>query len=406
MKKRMIFLVAALFFFSIVGSVYAATHELKRLGVSPLYKAKNLKAGDIYPIFLKIQKEVKEGFIRAGALAVYFPFMEQLKSAKIKAIQVKPGETLKWMIFKKRKRVRVLQDVKWAGKDPFKAYQYIVRYKNKIYEFIIPVICFNIALKNVSEVPAPPARMAPPPPPNKDPICSLTVSPVEVLTGEMITLDASNSSDPDGKIVSARFVITNSQGKVVEEKVVAAPPFIYKTKLSKGDIYKVQALVKDDKGKEATSQKCSLAVKVLKRGFFIADAGVLKQWDPATFVVARVGYLYKFTKQIGLMGLLGGAPVVSESDNDEEDEDEDSAFVGDLMLSIYPAERFFINVGAGVWSMEHKTRGDIILSTGVHLTNKFNGPNLLFFIEGRSATDEFDDISSLGRFGAGFRLLF
>ena len=92
--------------------------------------------------------------------------MEQLKTAKLEPVNIRPGEGLKWMIYKKKGKVRVSRDVVWAGKAPFQAYRMVVRHNDRDYEFIMPKACLNISLKEVTEVPK---AMAPPPPPKEEP---------------------------------------------------------------------------------------------------------------------------------------------------------------------------------------------------------------------------------------------
>jgi len=43
---------------------------------------------------------------------------------------------------------------------------------------------------------------------------------------------------------------------------------------------------------------------------------------------------------------------------------------------------------------------------GYQLTNQINGPNVSIYLQGRSAFDELDNISELGRGGGGLRVHF
>ena len=116
------------------------------------------------PQVKKNERDLRTGFQKAGVGDVFDPFMDQLKASPPQAVQIQPGETLEWMLFKKKKLVGVAKDVVWAGKKPFKAFRTVVQYQDKNYEFIIPAICLNVALKSITDVPKPPP---PPPPPPK-----------------------------------------------------------------------------------------------------------------------------------------------------------------------------------------------------------------------------------------------
>ena len=129
MKKKVIFLVLVLSFLFGIHPLYAST-QLKRLGANPFLKVEALQAEAIYPIIMKNKEDARLGFIKAGAVNLFHPFMEQLKTAKIDAVQVPPGETFMWMIFKKKKKVFVLNDVEWAGKAPFEGYRLVIEHNN------------------------------------------------------------------------------------------------------------------------------------------------------------------------------------------------------------------------------------------------------------------------------------
>ncbi|MCK4836762.1 MAG: hypothetical protein KAT17_08990, partial [Candidatus Aminicenantes bacterium] len=163
-RKIISFIVVFVFLFSI--NTLLAEKEIKRLGVHPFYRSKDLKAEDIQKIANERVGEVKIGFEEAGYGDLFFAFIEQLKSAEIEFIEVQPGDSIMWMMFKRGKRVTIEKDVIWAGEKPFQAYKFVITRENKEHVFIVPKICGNISLKSVSELPLPPP---PPPPPNQPP---------------------------------------------------------------------------------------------------------------------------------------------------------------------------------------------------------------------------------------------
>ncbi len=307
---------------------HAAT-KLKKLGTYPFYKTTDLKAKDIYPILMKYQKVIKTGFINAGAVALFEPFMAQVKSTAPEPIEVQPGETLLWMMFKKRNKPIIMKDVIWAGKKPFQAFRVTVRHKDSDYEFVFPSICFNISLKSISDVPAP----APPPPPKE------TVKPAE---------------EPEKQPAPV----------VTQPKPVPV-----------------------------------VAEQQPKKGFFVGDAGLYKQPDPATFAFFRIGYMHKFNDKVGLTGLVGFAPLL-------EGCEDNPAILADAIFTYDLASKFFLGAGVGIWHTSFKTRADLLLEAGYYLTKEFKGPNFALFFEARSAFDQMDDIADYGRFGGGLRIYY
>ncbi|MCP4152257.1 MAG: hypothetical protein GY757_31255 [bacterium] len=328
MKKRLILFVLALCLIFGINSVYAVT-KLKRLGRSPFYKGgETIEAGDVSSIIFENSEDVKLGFSKAGAISLYSPFMEQLKPGALEEISVYPGEILMWMIYRKGKRVKVFNDVEWAGKRPFSAFRYVVEHNDDAYEFIIPKICINIALKSITAVPPPVAEavVAPPPEPEEPTPAAPTPAP----------------------------------------RVAATPP-------------------------PPPPKNC----------FFVGDAGLLRMDPPPeTFhLPLRAGYMCKVAEQLAVVGLIGGAPLLSGCGDRP-------AFLGDAILAFYPVSRFFIGAGAGWWHTSEKTRADAVVKTGFHLTENVDAPNVVLYLEGRSAFDEFDRLSEDGRFGGGLQLHF
>ncbi|PIP37086.1 MAG: hypothetical protein COS92_02615 [Desulfobacterales bacterium CG07_land_8_20_14_0_80_52_14] len=307
--------------------LFAAT-QLKRLGASPFYKAKNLKPEQVYPVLKKLQPDVKAGFIQAGAVDLFEPFMKALETAKIETIKVAPKERFLWMIFKKKNKAVVLKDVIWAGKDSFKAYQMVLRHKGSDYTFVFPAICLNIALQKIVAVPAAAPVAAPLPAPA-----------------------------PPAK---------------VEGGPAPAP---------------------------AAAPAAIVGTPAPRKGHIIGDVGFMKQFDPATFLPIRVGYMHRFNEKNAIAGLVGFAPLM-------EGCEDNPPILADLLYFFYPTSKFFLGAGVGMWDTSFDTRIDLLLEAGFMLTENPTGVNFGLFLEGRSAFDEFDEVEERGRIGIGLRMFF
>lgn len=322
-----------------------AATQLKKLGGHPFYKAKGLQAEKVIPVLLRLKGDVKRGFVKAGAAELYAPFMEQLKTAKLETVDIRPGEGLKWMIYKKKGKVAVSRDVVWSGKAPFQAYRMVVRHNDRDYEFIMPKICLNISLKEIAE---PPKVMAPPPPLKEEPKGALP------------------PREPEAKIPETAPPTPTP---------VPTPPA-----LAPG-------------GPDSGEPKAAA-----KKGFIVADFAPLMRFDVSAFGMGRVGYRYKFTDQLALTGLVGFAALIrGENDN--------PAFLADAIFTYHPSKRIYLGAGAGLWASSEDSKGDLILEVGFPVIDS-EYPKFEFFVEGRSAFDQFGDWTKYGRVGAGLRILF
>ncbi len=122
------------------------------------------------------------------------------------------------------------------------------------------------------------------------------------------------------------------------------------------------------------------------------------RFDVSAFGMGRVGYRYKFTDQLALTGLVGFAALI-RGDNDNP------AFLADAIFTYHPSKRIYLGAGAGLWASSEDSKGDLILEVGFPVIDS-EYPKFEFFVEGRSAFDQFGDWTKYGRVGAGLRILF
>ncbi len=457
----------------IVIPLYSVT-KVERLGVHPFMKKRVITPQDLRNVE-KYEADLKAGFGMAGSPELLSPFIEELKAGRIWDTELKAGDTLKWMLFKERGKVKVVTDGLIAIKKPIKAYR-VTFYKDlKTYDFVIPSICGNISLMSVTEHPAPecflevsPARIEVGNPvildlcksrnwvkgvikvtldgkeistmeatkedckktftsgepgnykfeatvyeehgvastnpcfasvgywKNLPPQCDLKVSPEKVFTGQEITLDASGSSDPEGKLTGVKFTI-KSDG-MVEEKTISEPPYVYKFKPAKAGNYKVELVAIDDHN--VNSSTCEGSYTAIRRGFFLVESGIMAQGDPRLFLPLRFGYQYRLNETYRIAGILGyNIKIKGNSDDDEYG----NPFTADVLF-FYQPERFFIGAGTGLWLVKNESNLDFIVKTGYEVYYTENLGVYLFF-EGRLPYVNFDEKSDRGvvLFGGGIR---
>lgn len=183
-NKRLIFLVIGfLIVFSL--STFAETTKLKRVGQYPFVRIRGeVPTQEVMKRLMdRYAKDIKYGFDLAGAGDLYLPFMAQLKSETFEEKSLPVGDQLMWMLFRSQGKVKVTQDVEWAGNAPLEVFVFTVKEDNKAYEFVMPRPCGNIALRSITalEVSVPP------------PVCTLVVSPAKVNLKDPVTIDMSGS---------------------------------------------------------------------------------------------------------------------------------------------------------------------------------------------------------------------
>lgn len=104
----------------------------------------------------KYADDIQSGFNMAGYGDLYEPFMEEVKQAAFVERDLAVGEAIAWMLFRSGGKIKLTEDLEWAGDEALPVLVFTVVANNKTHEFIMPRACGNIALQKVTEgVPAP-----------------------------------------------------------------------------------------------------------------------------------------------------------------------------------------------------------------------------------------------------------
>jgi hypothetical protein len=182
-KRLIFFFVGFLIVFSL--GAFAETTKLKRIGQYTFVRVRGeVPTQEVMKRLVdRYAGDIKYGFDLAGADDLYLPFMAQLKSETFEEKSLPVGDKLMWMLFRSQGKVKVAQDIEWAGKAPLEVFAFNVKQDNKAYEFVMPRPCGNISLRSITalEVPVLPA------------VCNLAVSPAKVNLKDPVTIDISGT---------------------------------------------------------------------------------------------------------------------------------------------------------------------------------------------------------------------
>jgi hypothetical protein len=211
MKIRKAIILFVVFTLVILTAVtFAQTKKLKRIGLYTFVEIRGEvpSAEVMKQLFQTYASDIKTGFEMAGYPELYEPFMTQLGPAKLEDTTLAVGETMMWMMFKSQGRVKIATDIEWAGNAPLPIYALDVKKDWKIYHFVIPKPCGNIALIGVEEA-IPPA------------ICSLVVVPERANVGDPVTVDMSGTQNAKSMSVE----VYNAQGtKIASQNLTPDSP--------------------------------------------------------------------------------------------------------------------------------------------------------------------------------------
>lgn len=268
---------------------------------------------------------------------------------------VQPGQTLQWMAHRPRGAApALLQNIRWAGARPFRAYLFRVTEGDRTYTFVVPKVCGNVSLLSMEEKRAPavaavvePSVVAPPP---------AAIAPVLVESPPPPSLPAVEQPAAPASATTA----------------VRRTPFF------------VDGMF----GKERRTRPVEGAL----------DAA---QCSPMAGV--KIGVAKRFDNDWELGGAAGVAIGVTTAD----DKVREDAFFVEVEANRYLARHVFVGVGLSMWDLSHSDT--ITPAAMVHLGLPI-APNarfpVFFLVEGRVFLDSTDEIDNNYQFWGGVRVRF
>ncbi len=278
---------------------------------------------------------------------------------------VRPGESLEWMVFRPGGGApAVVRNVRWAGRQPFRAYLVRVADGETSYTFLVPKDCGNLSLLSTQAM-APAASVASvsaaPPPPPPPPAAFVAPPPPE---------PAPPTPPP------------------ADERALAAqappPPAARPVRMFADGLFGKERRVRplDDDALVGTGE------------------GEFAQCTP--LVGLKVGVARRFDNNWELAGAAGVAlSVVRDDDKLREHalfvEAEVNRWIG----------RGFVGGGVGLWDL---ARSDTLTPTamvhlGLPVADQMRFP-VYFLLEGRLFLDNADDIDNNYQFWGGVRIRF
>lgn len=111
------------------------------------------------------------------------------------------GHTFEWMAVRKRGVVQATGRIRWAGRDPFEAFEIRFESNGREHRFLIPKACGNLSLIQMRDA-GPPALTAVP---------RINVQSPNQCTGVNVTVDVTIPGMPDG--ASLEFTLTRPSGQ-------------------------------------------------------------------------------------------------------------------------------------------------------------------------------------------------
>ncbi len=238
---------------------------------------------------------------------------------------------------------------------------------------------------------------------NSAPVSRLECKRCDARAGKIIVLDASGSTDPDGKVAKVVFEANDEEGNLVDSFAALEEPFLWEKSFAKKGIYSVSAVAIDNLGAISEPARVEVLIRY-KKLYIVVDAAGLAARGQGTYVgyaAGRLGILYRFSRKLDIIIAGGGGYTPIDSDPWEH------FTTASLILNMH-AGPVFIGLGGG-YTSRYKTTiqngyGELITNLGFDLFSSSKMAGSIFM----EASGPVVDLSTQKnhKFMLGFRLVF
>ncbi len=146
MKLNVLLQAALLLLLSVCAAQAVTVTDVRR---NPFYAPPLRSVSDLRSMMQVAQEDIRDGLYQAGYPELYQPLMRQFSQAEVSRVDYHPGENFIWMLSKEYGSVRVVHDMTWGGRRSLPAYEFSIYSNGAQYIFAVPLVCGNLALKEV-----------------------------------------------------------------------------------------------------------------------------------------------------------------------------------------------------------------------------------------------------------------
>jgi hypothetical protein len=311
--------------------------------------------------------------------------------AVLTEVDIPVGTTISWMALRRNGRADVVRSIRWGGRRPFKAFQFVIDDMNRTYTFIVPQDCGNLALLN-DEPSREKARL------------DAERERAEAAARAERERAAKEKADAD----AARAAKEKADAEAREKERLAAEQ-------AERDRQAAEAarLAAEEKAR-ADAAAAKLAREKIdwfiapfvgkERRFRDGDSGAtgaeaLASTLCAPLVGLKVGPDIRMTPNVRFAPAVGVAVNTREAGN--------SSLFADAEIR-RELTKGFVGAGVGVWDFNHgdHVSPNVLLDFGILLREYQNTNKLYFTGEGRMFMNQMDDLANNYQFWGGLRYIF
>jgi hypothetical protein len=151
--------------------------QILRLGTSERFSMPMRNVDQLHTMVNRNREHFTTVLSMAGLSGISGQVFDAL-AGPVTETTIQPGTHMEWMAMKRAGKPRIVQNIRWSGRQTFEAWQFTLTDGGYTYTFLVPKVCGNLTLLSavavtpaatVSEAPPPPPPPPPPPAPEPEP---------------------------------------------------------------------------------------------------------------------------------------------------------------------------------------------------------------------------------------------
>jgi hypothetical protein len=148
MKLKVLLQAALLLIVSVCAVQAAIITDVRR---NPFHRPPLTSVAGFRQMMAAEQGDIMEGMSQAGYPELYQPLMRQISRVKIRRVSYAPNQQFLWMLSRSERtgQIQVISPMIWGGSGMLTSYEFTIRKDGASYVFATPLVCGNLALKEI-----------------------------------------------------------------------------------------------------------------------------------------------------------------------------------------------------------------------------------------------------------------
>ncbi|MGE3707748.1 MAG: hypothetical protein AB7I13_20930 [Vicinamibacterales bacterium] len=310
--------------------------------------------------------------------------------AQLTEVEVPVGTVISWMALRTNGRADVVRNIRWGGRRPFKAFQFVIDDMNRTYTFVVPQDCGNLALVN-DEPSREKARL------DAERARAEEAARAERERAERARAEAEERAAKEKADAEAREKERLAAEQAERDRQAAEAARLAAEEKARADAAaaklakeKIDWFIAPFVGKERRFRDGESGA---------TGAEALASTLCAPLVGVKVGPDIRMTPNVRFAPAVGVALNTREAGN--------SSLFADAEIR-RELTKGFVGAGVGVWDFNHgdHVAPNVLVDFGILLKEYANTNKLYFTGEGRLFMNQMDDVANNYQFWGGLRYIF